>query len=242
MTMFGVAGLIAPVVGPTLGGWITVNYDWRWIFLINLPIGVLGYLMCHFAVRRPRLPRAGAGGAASPAAQLRLHRPGAARPGDGLLGDPAQQGAGVGLVQRPVLAGADAGRPVRRRAGRPDLPGDADRQPGGQLPAAGRAQPRGLLRHHLLRLRRALRRQRVPAVPAPVPVRLRRLRLGPGDVALGRLLDPDDARRRRPPRPGHRRPLADRRGPARHGGRVLLDGADEPVTSARGRWSGRGWC
>ena len=53
MTVFGVAGLIAPVIGPTLGGYITVNYSWRWIFLINLPIGVLGYLMCHFAVRDP---------------------------------------------------------------------------------------------------------------------------------------------------------------------------------------------
>ena len=37
MTVFGVAGLTAPVIGPTLGGWITVNYSWRWIFLINLP-------------------------------------------------------------------------------------------------------------------------------------------------------------------------------------------------------------
>ncbi len=53
MTVFGVAGLIAPVIGPTLGGYITVNYNWRWIFLINLPIGVLGYLMCHFAVEDP---------------------------------------------------------------------------------------------------------------------------------------------------------------------------------------------
>ncbi len=53
MTVFGVAGLIAPVIGPTLGGYITVNYNWRWIFLINLPIGVLGYLMCHFAVVDP---------------------------------------------------------------------------------------------------------------------------------------------------------------------------------------------
>ena len=53
MTVFGVAGLTAPVIGPTLGGYITVNYSWRWIFLINLPIGVLGYLMCHFAVRDP---------------------------------------------------------------------------------------------------------------------------------------------------------------------------------------------
>src|SRR6516164_5282094 len=53
MTVFGVAGLTAPVIGPTLGGYITVNYNWRWIFLINLPIGVLGYLMCHFAVEDP---------------------------------------------------------------------------------------------------------------------------------------------------------------------------------------------
>lgn len=53
MTVFGVAGLTAPVIGPTLGGWITVNYNWRWIFLINLPIGLIGYLMCHVAVHDP---------------------------------------------------------------------------------------------------------------------------------------------------------------------------------------------
>ena len=229
MTMFGVAGLTAPVIGPTLGGYITVNYNWRWIFLINLPIGVLGYLMCHFAGRGPGIPQEGAGGAESPAAQLRLHRPGAARPGDELLGDYAQQGARVGLVQRPLLEVPDAVHPFRAGAGNPDLPGAEDRQPGGQLPAAGRAQPRGLQHHHLLCLRRPLRRQRDSAFLAPVPVRLRRLRLRVGDVALRRLLHPDDARRRRPHRPGHRRPLADRRGPAGHGGRELLDGADEPV-------------
>ena len=42
MTLFGVAAIIAPIVGPTLGGWLCVNYNWRWIFLINVPIGVLG--------------------------------------------------------------------------------------------------------------------------------------------------------------------------------------------------------
>src|SRR5262249_8160238 len=41
MTLFGVAAIIAPIVGPTLGGWICVNYDWRGIFLINVPIGPL---------------------------------------------------------------------------------------------------------------------------------------------------------------------------------------------------------
>src|SRR5712692_2693573 len=40
-TMFGVAALIGPIVGPTLGGWLVVNYDWRWIFLINVPVGLL---------------------------------------------------------------------------------------------------------------------------------------------------------------------------------------------------------
>src|ERR1700760_153360 len=53
MTVFGIAGLPAPCIGPTLGGYITVNYNWRWIFLINLPIGLLGYLMCHLAVEDP---------------------------------------------------------------------------------------------------------------------------------------------------------------------------------------------
>ena len=45
-TMFGIAALLAPVVGPTLGGYLTVNYDWRWIFYINLPVGVIGFLAC----------------------------------------------------------------------------------------------------------------------------------------------------------------------------------------------------
>lgn len=38
--IYGIAAVVAPVVGPTLGGWITDNYDWRWIFLINVPVGI----------------------------------------------------------------------------------------------------------------------------------------------------------------------------------------------------------
>jgi MFS transporter, DHA2 family, multidrug resistance protein len=52
-TMFGVAALLAPVVGPTLGGYLTVQYDWRWIFYINLPVGVLAFVMCYFVVHDP---------------------------------------------------------------------------------------------------------------------------------------------------------------------------------------------
>jgi DHA2 family multidrug resistance protein len=52
-TMFGIAALLAPVVGPTLGGYLTVQYDWRWIFYINLPVGALALLMCYFVVKDP---------------------------------------------------------------------------------------------------------------------------------------------------------------------------------------------
>src|SRR6478736_4438118 len=52
-TMFGIAALLAPVVGPTLGGYLTVNYDWRWIFYINLPVGAIGFLASYFLVEDP---------------------------------------------------------------------------------------------------------------------------------------------------------------------------------------------
>ena len=39
--LFGVTCVVAPILGPTLGGWITDNYSWRWIFLMNLPVGAL---------------------------------------------------------------------------------------------------------------------------------------------------------------------------------------------------------
>ena len=53
MTLFGLAALIAPVVGPTLGGWITDNYSWRWVFYINVPVGLLALAACYAVVRDP---------------------------------------------------------------------------------------------------------------------------------------------------------------------------------------------
>src|SRR5438105_1201442 len=53
MTMFGIAALIAPIVGPTLGGWLVVNYDWRWIFLINIPVGLLALVAAYVLVDDP---------------------------------------------------------------------------------------------------------------------------------------------------------------------------------------------
>jgi DHA2 family multidrug resistance protein len=52
-TMFGIAALLAPVVGPTLGGYLTVQYDWRWIFFINVPVGTLALVICYFVVEDP---------------------------------------------------------------------------------------------------------------------------------------------------------------------------------------------
>ena len=53
MTLFGLAVLIAPVVGPTLGGWITDTYNWRWVFLINVPVGLLAFGGCYALLRDP---------------------------------------------------------------------------------------------------------------------------------------------------------------------------------------------
>jgi MFS transporter, DHA2 family, multidrug resistance protein len=53
MTAFGFAALLAPILGPTLGGWITDNYSWRWNFLINLPVGVLALIACYFLLKDP---------------------------------------------------------------------------------------------------------------------------------------------------------------------------------------------
>jgi len=44
MAIWGMGALLGPIMGPALGGWLTDNLDWRWVFYINLPIGALAYL------------------------------------------------------------------------------------------------------------------------------------------------------------------------------------------------------
>jgi len=44
MALWGAGIMVAPIMGPTLGGWLTDNYDWRWVFYINLPFGVLALI------------------------------------------------------------------------------------------------------------------------------------------------------------------------------------------------------
>jgi MFS transporter, DHA2 family, multidrug resistance protein len=52
-TIFGTAALLAPVVGPTMGGYITDTYGWRWIFFLNVPVGLLALVLCAAVVADP---------------------------------------------------------------------------------------------------------------------------------------------------------------------------------------------
>src|SRR5438874_7722966 len=45
MALFGGGVMIGPILGPVLGGWLTDNYNWRWVFLVNLPVGVICILI-----------------------------------------------------------------------------------------------------------------------------------------------------------------------------------------------------
>jgi DHA2 family multidrug resistance protein len=52
-SVYGMAVVVAPAIGPTLGGWITDNYTWHWIFFINLPIGLLSLFLTQRLVEDP---------------------------------------------------------------------------------------------------------------------------------------------------------------------------------------------
>jgi MFS transporter, DHA2 family, multidrug resistance protein len=61
--LYGITAIMAPTIGPTLGGWITFNYSWRWIFFINLPVGVATlFLVRRFVEDPPYLSRLKAAG------------------------------------------------------------------------------------------------------------------------------------------------------------------------------------
>src|ERR1700728_837462 len=51
--LYGLVAVLAPSLGPTIGGWITDNYSWRWIFYINLPVGILAFFLVSRFVQDP---------------------------------------------------------------------------------------------------------------------------------------------------------------------------------------------
>ena len=51
--LYGLVAVLAPSIGPTLGGWITDNYSWRWIFFINIPVGILTFVLVTRLVEDP---------------------------------------------------------------------------------------------------------------------------------------------------------------------------------------------
>src|SRR6266852_219732 len=51
--LYGITAIMAPTIGPTLGGWITFNYSWRWIFFINIPVGVATWFLVRRFVEDP---------------------------------------------------------------------------------------------------------------------------------------------------------------------------------------------
>jgi DHA2 family multidrug resistance protein len=51
--LYGLVAVLAPSIGPTLGGWITDNFSWRWIFFINIPVGILAFFLVTRMVEDP---------------------------------------------------------------------------------------------------------------------------------------------------------------------------------------------
>ena len=52
-SVYGITAICAPAIGPTLGGWLTDNYSWRWVFYINVPVGILAILLVQRLIEDP---------------------------------------------------------------------------------------------------------------------------------------------------------------------------------------------
>lgn len=53
--LYGISVLLAPAIGPLIGGWLTSSLSWHWVFLINLPVGLLSLLLCYWLIAEPPL-------------------------------------------------------------------------------------------------------------------------------------------------------------------------------------------
>ncbi len=92
MAMWGVGVMVGPILGPSLGGWLTEYYNWRWVFYINLPFGMLAWFGLAAFVRRD---------ADRPRAALRSAGLRVAQPGHRRAADDARPGRIARLVRQP---------------------------------------------------------------------------------------------------------------------------------------------
>jgi MFS transporter, DHA2 family, multidrug resistance protein len=53
MSIYAIGVVVAPILGPTVGGWLTDDYSWRWVFFINIPIGILAVILCSILLVDP---------------------------------------------------------------------------------------------------------------------------------------------------------------------------------------------
>ena len=60
MGFWGLGIVVAPMLGPVLGGWLTDNYSWRWVFYVNIPVGIASIIMTKMFIFDPPYIRRGA--------------------------------------------------------------------------------------------------------------------------------------------------------------------------------------
>ncbi len=97
--LYGITAIMAPTIGPTLGGWLTDNYSWRWIFYINLPVGLLTLFLVLRIGGGPAVHCSQQGSQQGRRRQRRLHRHRFSRAGRGSSSGPARQRPGRRLVR-----------------------------------------------------------------------------------------------------------------------------------------------
>ncbi len=105
MAVFALGVVVAPVLGPTFGGWLTDNYSWRWSFYINIPIGILAvFMIMRYVEDPPYIKNAKPG-------RIDLLGLGIVSALAGMHADHPRQGTGRRLVRRDLdsLGGIGAG-------------------------------------------------------------------------------------------------------------------------------------
>ena len=179
MALYGVAIVVAPILGPVLGGYISDNYSWRWIFYINVPIGIVSLVLTSVIVRDP--PTQAQKARAQGTAMIDYIGLGLLSLGLGSLEVLLDKGQEYDWFGSPFSSGCSSSRSSACRDGHS---GSCGTRPDDQPPAAGRAQfPR--LRSASSSRSPCSTGQRRHAADAPDADRLLRVQRRAGPLAAG---------------------------------------------------------